>query len=246
MSKKAHQVTLVGVRGSKLPVSDCILVNVDAENFTVQAAEKTGRGRGVRLVMRTYVLPKALVQYYFSDEEVVGDLAEGTPVAAAPVKTRAKKAAPAADATADAPKKRRGRPKVVKDAVEAPVADAAPKKRAGRPPKKAAPPAAAAAVDADAPKKRRGRPKGVKNGVPTAPAAAAAATDDAPKKRRGRPKGSKNGVPAAPVEAEAGTVAAPILKKKAGRPKKAPAAEGAAPPKAKKASAAASLFDETF
>jgi hypothetical protein len=155
---QAQQVTLIGARGAKLPVSECTLVSIDSENFTVQTMEKSGRGRGVRTVTRTYVIPKSLVQYYYTEEEADGSTADAVQAAPAPRKSpgRPRKEKAAADATEDAaPKKRRGRPKKVA-VEETAAADAAPKKRRGRPKKVEVEETAAA--DA-APKKRRGRPK---------------------------------------------------------------------------------------
>ena len=133
MAKKtSQQITLVGVRGAKLPVTECLLVNASGAEYVVQAVHKT-KGRAPNK-LRTYTLPKAMVQYYFADEDLASDAEVEAPVATA------KKAAPkkATDAkAADAPKKR-GRPKGVKNKD------------------------AEATPEADAPKKR-GRPKGVKN-----------------------------------------------------------------------------------
>ena len=133
--KKAQQVTLVGVRGAKLPVSECLLVSEDADSYVVQAVRKT-RGRAANK-LATYVLPKSMVQYYYSEEDIEGDV-DGVPVAAA-------KAAPRAAAKKPAAKK-----KVAKKA-------AAPKKR-GRPKGSKNKPKEGAAAP-----KKRGRPKGSKN-----------------------------------------------------------------------------------
>ena len=166
MAKKtSQQITLVGVRGAKLPVTECLLVNASGAEYVVQAVHKT-KGRAPNK-LRTYTLPKAMVQYYFADEDLASDAEVEAPVATA------KKAAPkkATDAkAADAPKKR-GRPKGSKKATDAKAADA-PKKR-GRP-KGVKNKDAEATPEADAPKKR-GRPKGVKN--KSKKPATAAATD---------------------------------------------------------------------
>ena len=165
--KKQQQVTLVGVRGAKLPVTDCLLVDVDSENLTVQAVQKT-RGRGAN-VLRTYVLPKALVQYHYYDEDLVAGAEVDVPVVAKPAaKPRKSKAAAADDAVvADAPK-RRGRPKgsknkVVVAAAEAEAGEPVVTKKAGRPPKKTI------VAAASAPKKRGRKKVDKSNGAPEAP-----------------------------------------------------------------------------
>ncbi len=193
-------VTLVPQKGVKLPVTECVLSKETPAEYLVQAAAKTGRGRGVKYLLRTFRIPKEHVLYLYKEEEISAEAAESFPMNGTSVKA---KAAPVKAATAP---KKRGRPKGSTKA--APKKDAAPKKR-GRPKGSTS----KKATEADAPKKR-GRPKGSTNKK------AATKKADAPKKR-GRPKGSKN------KKAEAAPKKAAVKKEAA--PKKAAPKKEAAP-----------------
>jgi hypothetical protein len=156
-------IVIVPKKGVKLPVGECEMVKETADAYVVKVVAKSGRGRGVKTMLRQYVIQKSDVSHLYQEHEITADEAAKYPLANG-VKASAKVA------SEDAPVKRSpGRPK--KAAVEGTVA-AAPKKR-GRPKKDAAAPVTAP--------KKRGRPK--KDAV-AAPEGAVAA---APKKR-GRPK----------------------------------------------------------
>jgi hypothetical protein len=172
-------VTIVPKKGVKLPVSECILKKDDGVALTVVAAAKTGRGRGVKHVLRQFVIPKGNVEYIYAEKEVSAEEAEKYPQAGkAPAATRktstAKKAAASTDEGEAAPKKRGpGRPK-------GSTKKTAKKRGPGRPKK------AAASTDEGeaAPKKRGpGRPKGSTKKK-------TAAKKTAKKRGPGRPKGS--------------------------------------------------------
>ncbi len=125
--KQQTMVTLVGVRGAKLPVETGVLIDVTDNDFVLQGAVKVGRGRGQKTMLRTYTLPKHLVAYHYSEVEIdaedapVAPVAASAPVARAPKEKAAKKKKPAArrgrppkDKGAEDPKpaaKKRGRPK---------------------------------------------------------------------------------------------------------------------------------------
>ena len=198
-SKAAEQkiVTLVPQKGVNLPVSECVLTKETPEEYLVQAAAKTGRGRGVKYVLRTFRIPKKEVLYVYKEEEISAEVAGSYPMNGATASVKAAVVAPA-----DAPKKR-GRPKSAKKAA-AVATDAAPKKR-GRPKKEK--------VEAtDAAPKKRGRPK--KEKVTEAAADAPAAP-----KKRGRKKGTKKA--AAPTEAAPTEAATKKAAAKSEEPKKA-------------------------
>jgi hypothetical protein len=157
-------IVIVPKKGVKLPVGECEMVKETADAYVVKVVAKSGRGRGVKTMLRQYVIQKSDVSHLYQEHEITADEAAKYPLANG-VKASAKVA------SEDAPVKRSpGRPK--KAAVEGTVA-AAPKKR-GRPKKDAAAPVTAP--------KKRGRPS--KKDAVAAPEGAVAA---APKKR-GRPK----------------------------------------------------------
>ena len=133
-------VTLVGLRGVKLPVETGMLLEERADHYVIQSVEKVGHGRGQKMMLRTYVLPKELVQYYYSEDEIVGEeataLAAQVPSAKKVPAKRGRKPKVVVEGEAPAAPKKRGRkPKVVVEAAavaEGGEAPAAPKTRAPR------------------------------------------------------------------------------------------------------------------
>jgi len=175
--KVTPAVTLVGVRGAKLPIETGILVDETNDDFVMEGAVKVGRGRGQKTMLRTYWIPKSSVQYRYTEVEIDAADAPLEPVAAsAPGVSKA-------PAKKDAPKKATTRKPRAKKAAAAAAEGDAPKKRGPGRPKGPGKKKAPAKKEGTKTKRGPGRPRG--SGKKKAPAKKAppAKKEAAPKKK---------------------------------------------------------------
>ena len=154
-------ITIVPRKGTALPVGECELVKETGDSYIVKAVTKSGRGRGVKLVLRQFVLPKSDVAYLYQEHEISAEEASKYPSSNG-VKAGIK-AVPAEKVVSATPGKR-GRPKKTEAASAAPVVTTEKKRGPGRP--KRTETASATPVVTTEKKRGPGRPKRTETATP--------------------------------------------------------------------------------